>query len=296
MEKKFLIYVAALFFLATSVCFAGTGAKYQIKNDKLYKVPAEGNVVAVDGVEVKKAFIGKDLIYWAGVTAQEDGQISKEHTGLYFFDKNGISKGFLPFEEAQFCADIQFSPGGGYVVLDCGTWIVRELSIYSFKYANGFSDFQKKTVISAIGKYTWIDGGSLAYTAVDNHKPRPRDSDFTGRCSAAVYYCAGNKHLLMERATDLADYSFESMQERNMLIKKDWVDKVSDWKNPDKIKTEQLKRTVGGTLPVPGKAATQVNSGSKSNSSSGGQSSNKHSRRAIQKAREVRDAANDRNK
>ena len=233
--------VAVLFcFVAESRAAQKKQEKYVLEKETIYRVKADGKRQKIEDVDVMAFGIngGADGgIFWFIVDPEANEAMKGSKSGIYFFDDKDKPLFFLPYEDASMVSNIIFSPDGKQMVLDEGSWVVRDYSLFDFKKTEG------KATFTGMTEPIWLDPHRFAFTMVESDaEPRPSATDFDGWTSVVVYDTAVEEIVPVMKATKTKNYMLTGADWDNdeLQITETSVKKWEDWGDPEKHQDKEI--------------------------------------------------------
>ena len=244
--KKWAVAICAMFvlFSVTRESFADT-EKYILEKEAVYRVKDDGTRLKIEDVNIMAVGINAGAdggIFWFGVDPNTNEAMEGSASGIYFFDDKEKPLFYMPYEDAGMVGGIFFNNDCTQMVLDMGTWVVRDLILYDFKGTEAKSSF------TGMGDPVWIDNHRFAFSMVDSEaEPRPAATDYTGWTSVVVYDSAVKETVQVMKATEVKDYTLNGVDwDKNELrITETSVASKADWADPEKQQDKEI------TVPFP---------------------------------------------
>ncbi len=241
--RKFSWKVVCCTLLAL-LCLAATAfaAKetYVLEKETVYRVAPDGTRQKIENVDVMPAEnVG---IFWVAVDPENNEEMKGSEGGIYFFDDKDQPLFFLPYEDAATVGNIFFSPDGKQMVMDTGTWVVRDLFLYDFKAT------EAKATLTGMYDPIWLDPHRFAFTMVESDKePRPVESDFDGWTSIVVYDTAVAQIVPVIEATETQNYLLTGadLDKGELKVTETSVKQKADWADLDKQEDKEI------SVPLP---------------------------------------------
>lgn len=206
---------------------------------KAYWVPADGQQVLVDDVEV---LWGKSPAHGETAGQQYFWFVVPERyrtfgPGIFLTEPQTGANMFLPLEEQDLalCAEIRISPDGDELALVMKTSPQPSIAVY---------DIDKGQVVLTVPNAdtpVWMDFSRFAYMSLDPAKSRGNNA------WSSVAFCerlgeTEIKQEILYQATETTDYLLlDECAEGNLCILKITVESPEDWADSDKLKMEDIR-------------------------------------------------------
>jgi hypothetical protein len=219
--------------------------KYVLEKGTVHRVRADGKRQRIEDVHVMASEIdggAKGSISWFAVDPDENDAMQGSKSGIYFFDEKNKPLFFMPFEYATMIGGIFFSDDGKQMLLDVGTWVVRNYILYDFKGTKGKTSFMGMT------DPIWLDPHRFAFTMVEpDAEPRPSETDFDGWTSVVVYDTAIEEVVPVIQATETKNYLLTGVnwEKDELEITETSVKNEADWVDHEKHQNKKI------TAPFP---------------------------------------------
>ncbi|MDR1580175.1 MAG: hypothetical protein LBS35_07440 [Synergistaceae bacterium] len=250
-----------LLFLSLCVCFSAdstrVGAAQEFDSKKLivdggllFTADAKGKKTRFEGAEVVEVALEDERNskrYWLAADPEayvsEEGLYKGWKSGIYFFGDDGKFISCLETEDAPW-SEVKFSPDGKLFVLDSGTGVIRDFSLYAF------DGLQLISTLTGISPVDWLDNERFAFTGLDDsHGPRGTDSENDDWKSVVMYErdMADPVTVKAVTATATEDYVLGSVDRAagELEIWKTSVKNAKDWADPDKREQTTIR------VPIP---------------------------------------------
>lgn len=166
------------------------------------------------------------------VTVSED-QLRKRHLkmGLYLFTAEGQPAGFIAGEAASFCHAVFLSPDQKILLMDSGTWLVRNLTAYSFPELKALrkddlSYFSSEGIVDV----AWNGNDAFLFNTLEESGGRTCDYDPCGPISVHQYSFATGKETTLKAGTALCDHTLQGVKDGSASIGSRCMKNVKDWK------------------------------------------------------------------
>ena len=248
-EEKFS-WKIGFFAVLVSFCFAAFVAaaeeeKYVLEKETVYRVKSDGKRQKIEDASIM-AFGSeggaKGGIFWFAVDPEANESMEGSKGGIYFFDDKDKFLWFLPYDDAAQVSNILFSPDGKQMVLNAGTWIIRDYVLHNFK------ETKEKASFTGTSEPTWLDANRFAFTMVESDvEPRPSESDFDGWTSVVVYDTVAKEIVPVMKATETKNYELTEVDwdKDELHITETSVKNKADWADTEKRENKEL------TVPFP---------------------------------------------
>jgi hypothetical protein len=209
--------------------------KYILEKKVVYRVNAEGKRQKIDDISIMTG--AKGAILWFAVDKYINEAMEGSQSGIYFFEDKEKPLFFLPYEGAGTVADILFSPDGKQIVLDDGTWIVRQFILYDFKKT------EKKASLRGMSRLMWLDSSRLAFTFDEpDAEQRTSTTDFDAWTSVVVYDTIAEKIIPVIKATETKNYRLDGadLDKGELRLTETSVNNKKDWADPEKHEVKEI--------------------------------------------------------
>jgi hypothetical protein len=245
--KKFSWKIGFLAALVSFCCFAAFAAeeKYVLEKETVYRVKSDGKRQKIEDAGIMAFGIeggAKGGIFWFAVDPEANESMKGSKGGIYFFDDKDKFLWFLPYDDAATVSNILFSPDGKQMVLDAGTWVIRDYILHNFK------ETEEKASFTGTSEPIWIDAHRFAFTMVESDaEPRPSATDFDGWTSVVVYDTAAKEIVQVTKATETKNYALTEVDwdKEELRITETSVKNKADWADMEKQEDREL------TVPFP---------------------------------------------
>ena len=161
-----------------------------------------------------------------------------EKPGAYFFDPTGKFLFSLPIGYSETSDGIDFSPNEKYVAQDEGTWVIRDLKIFTFP------DLKKMGEIAHLG-YSWTKDDFIIFTTVSEPTEHPEKPncpiDLAAYQYVAMYDIKNDKVTPIKMYDNLTEYSLKKATNDYLILQKTYVTKIEDWANTQLWNHEEVK-------------------------------------------------------
>ena len=234
-----VIFCASLLLLCFAASAFAAGDSYVLEDGKVFRVDSAGQRKQIETVDVMASALGdgKGISWFAVDPNVNEEEMAGSESGVYFFDYKDDLLFFMPFEDAGIIGNIFFSPDGKQMVMDTGTWVVRDFMLYNFK------ETKEKISLTGMGDPIWIDAHRFAFTYVEpDAEPRPSETDFDGWLSIVVYDTAINEMVPVMKATETQNYYLDDadIEKGELNITETSVKAKADWADMDKQEDKEI--------------------------------------------------------
>jgi hypothetical protein len=238
--RSFAVCTVLFVLLAAGTALAAEDT-YVLEGESVYRVRGAKKTL-IEEAEIMAHGIngGADGgIFWFAVDPVAYESMANTKGGIYFFDEKGKSLKVLPYEDAAMVSNIYFSDDGKQMVLDEGTWVVRDFSLYDFK------SLKKKAEFTGMDSIFWLDNSRFAFTLVEpDAEPRPSATDFDGWTSVVVFDTLDgqNTTIPVMKATETKNYLLTGVdsEEQEFQITESSVKNKADWADMEKVTEKEL--------------------------------------------------------
>ena len=216
-----LLLLPATNLWATDVKVFMKGEQVMIEKDGQSKAAPEGTLeaVPVENSTMRYASLGVDDAQKLGLEA-----------GFFLFNQDGSPAGFAPSEAAEYSAFLSLSPGGKVLLLDAGTYVMREAFFFSFpalkplEYINIY--YYSSTDNPAVA---WNGDQQVVFTSLDDGSERRCNYEPCGPTSVKIFDLAAGFTKTLLEGTPLCDYSLVSLKNGEITADKLCLPKKEDW-------------------------------------------------------------------
>lgn len=204
---------------------------YQIANNIAYRL-LNGQKQEIKSVEIKKT--GKSGRQYFILDTSNPFRLSWEKNGTYFFDPNGKYLFHLPIGQTETSMGLFFSPNEKYVAEDEGTWVIRDLMIYTFPDLKNIGSLRYDEDI------VWKQSDYIYFTTI-GEKAKPILIDSPHFRYVAVFNLKSGKIAPVKMFDELSEYHIQDIEENFLVVKKVYVDNFNEWEDASLWKEEIIK-------------------------------------------------------
>lgn len=204
---------------------------YEIVNNIAYRL-LNGQKEEIKSIKIKKT--GESGRQYFILDTSNPFRLSWEKNGTYFFDPNGKYLFHLPVGQTQTSMGLFFSPNENYVAEDEGTWVIRDLLIYTFP------DLKKIGSIRYYEDFVWKQNNYIYFTTI-GEKEKPILIDSSEFRYVAVINLKNGKIAPVKLFDDLSEYHIQDIEEDFLVVKKVYVDNFNEWEDASLWKEEKIK-------------------------------------------------------
>ncbi|MDR2945631.1 MAG: hypothetical protein LBV79_02645 [Candidatus Adiutrix sp.] len=205
------LVLSALFIFAASFPALAADAELTLKGERIFlakggqSTPLDQDMFPaqpIENTDMRFVGLGADSAAEHGVAP-----------GLYLFKGDGPPEAFVPTDEAEFCADVKFSPDMKILAMDAGMSLVRNWLFFSYPDLKPWGQtvyYQTEDNPTII----WLDeGGVLVSTMEQDEHGRACEYDPCGPVSVSYYNLKTRKSAKLLPGTDLCDYTLTGLNE-----------------------------------------------------------------------------------
>jgi len=227
MKKVAVAFLCVCVFMlleSPAACSDSAEEKYILENRVIYRVKADGQRRKIDSFNVRASADG--TILWFSVYDDMQEATCGSESGVYFFDDKEQPLFYLPWVGAGVVADIYFSPDNKQMVLDGGTWVIREFILYDFNKTEVKAEFR------GLDSLIWLDSHRFAFTLPEPNEPRrPTPYDPDDWRSVVVYDTATKTIIPVIKAIETRDYTLvdADLSKGTLQIIERSVKNIEDW-------------------------------------------------------------------
>ena len=241
--KKFswiVVFCAVLVLFCFAADSFAAAEKYVLEEGEVFRVKSDGKRQKIEDVGITEAGLNGGAggsIYWFSVDPNENEAMEGSESGIYFFDANGKPLFYMPYEDAGMVGSVLFSNDGKQIVLDVGTWVVREFILFDFK------NTKVKTSFTGMGELVWLDDYRFAFAMVEpDAEPRQSATDFDGWTSIMVYDTAIKELTPIIKATETANYTIIGVvrEKEELIVTETSVKTKQEWADYEKYQEKEI--------------------------------------------------------
>ncbi|MDL2307932.1 hypothetical protein LJC48_07965 [Desulfovibrio sp. OttesenSCG-928-C06] len=213
---RHIIFAILLSLITAIPAFAAdSGAELNLKDDQIFLVKNNGSTPLdqnmfpaqpIDGTDMRFLGVGPDDAAEQGIAA-----------GLYIFKGNGRPVAFASTDEAEFCADVRFSPNKKILAMDAGTSHVRNWVFFSYPQMELLGDVTYYQTPDN-PELVWVgEDGVLFSNMNESGHGRSCGYDPCGPVSVSYYMFETQKSSRLLSGTDLCDYTLTGLDETGLV-------------------------------------------------------------------------------
>lgn len=168
--------------------------------------------------------------FWYVLVGKEEAARYGLQAGVHLFHDDGTAAGVAAMADPGVCGDVYLSPNKQHVLVDNGTWLVRDLLVYSYPRMEAAPKAIITYVSSEASAPLWLDDEKLLYTTIRETSARSCDYDLCGPLSASVFSLRSGREAVVKRGDDLCDYWALRAERGRAVVGVRCLRRVEDWK------------------------------------------------------------------
>ncbi len=155
---------------------------------------------------------------------------SSIRSGVYLFDEQGNSAGFIDTSEGGFCAEISFSPDKRIIAVDSGTFIVRFWKFYSYPEMKPIGKPVLYYALPDMPGLRWFGKNEVLFNAIDTESKRICDYDPCGPVSVERLNLSNGQLSPLKQGSILCDWILLDLEDNKAVVGKRCQPTIEGWK------------------------------------------------------------------